>query len=262
MKKLLLCVLLLNLSIYSYSQRTSYDFNSFIKDTVLETKRVFVSPYNANLKTSGLIISPILVSYAIDEKIRDVARRNQTRALDTILNRTLKNSGNGGYDILLIGGYYTTARILNNDYMVDTSFLLAESFLVANMYGTVIKSIVGRSRPYTEEGNSKFRPFNRKTAHTSFPSGHTVSAFSIASVFARRSDSTTIKILSYSLAGSVFIQRIYEDKHWSSDVVFGAILGTLIGNDIVNNFNKKAISSSASFSVIPTGDGILLAFNF
>jgi membrane-associated phospholipid phosphatase len=71
--------------------------------------------------------------------------------------------------------------------------------------------------------------FNFKTPRTSFPSGHTVSAFSVASVYAYSYDSLAVKATAYGLASLVALQRVYADKHWASDVFFGAALGTAVG---------------------------------
>src|SRR3990167_9581805 len=91
-------------------------------------------------------------------------------------------------------------------------------------------------------------PFRFKSARTSFPSGHTVSAFSLASVFAARSESRAVKVMVYSLASSVALQRVYADKHWASDVLAGAALGTAVGRWVAA---KKEKSGSSSVLLLP-----------
>ena len=54
----------------------------------------------------------------------------------------------------------------------------------SNAVGSVVKYAAGRSRPYAGNGKRTFKPFIFKSYSTSFPSGHTVSAFAVASVYA------------------------------------------------------------------------------
>jgi membrane-associated phospholipid phosphatase len=58
-------------------------------------------------------------------------------------------------------------------------------------------------------------------------------AFAVASVVAAHDGRLWVGALSYGLAGSVGFARIHEDAHWASDVLAGAILGTVVGNAVV-----------------------------
>ena len=64
---------------------------------------------------------------------------------------------------------------------------------------------------------------------TSFPSGHTMSAFAIYTLIALWSKHTTIKILCLLTATLVAISRIYLVQHFLKDVLAGLVLGYLIG---------------------------------
>lgn len=68
-----------------------------------------------------------------------------------------------------------------------------------------------------------------KTANTFFPSGYTTSVFAVASVFARRSNFPWVGAGAYSLAFGTPLERVYDDKHWASDVLAGAVLGIAVG---------------------------------
>jgi membrane-associated phospholipid phosphatase len=39
-----------------------------------------------------------------------------------------------------------------------------------------------------------------------------------------------VPVVSYSVASLVGLSRIYDNKHWITDVVAGAAIGTLVGN--------------------------------
>jgi membrane-associated phospholipid phosphatase len=58
------------------------------------------------------------------------------------------------------------------------------------------------------------------------PSGHTIAAFSIATVFARRyGNHRWVPFVAYGLAGVVGFSRMTLSAHFASDVFMGAALG-------------------------------------
>jgi hypothetical protein len=78
-----------------------------------------------------------------------------------------------------------------------------------------------------------------KMSYDAFPSGHTATAFSIATVFATQySDIKAVPILCYSAATAVGISRLTEHEHWASDVFVGALIGYLSGKQVVQNFRR------------------------
>lgn len=184
------------------------------------------------------IIGTGAVLYTQDEKIRDYVQDRQSSTFDGI-SPIAEKFGNGLYDLGFLAVFGGTGYLLENEKMQETAFLSFESFIVANTVGTVVKSGAGRTRPNEDEGNTKFKPFSFDSAHTSFPSGHTTSAFSIASVFAEEYDNPLIDATAYGLASAVAFQRMYDDKHWASDVFAGAVLGTAVGKSVVYLHKNK-----------------------
>jgi membrane-associated phospholipid phosphatase len=62
-------------------------------------------------------------------------------------------------------------------------------------------------------------------------------------------------LLSYGLASIAGLSRIYDDKHWASDVLLGAALGTVVGKTIVKLNEQRRAGSRVS--VVPLlGEGI------
>ncbi len=60
----------------------------------------------------------------------------------------------------------------------------------------------------------------------SFSSGHTATAFSIATIIANEyGNQPLVPPLSYSLAFLAGWSRMNDNKHWASDVIFGAAIG-------------------------------------
>ena len=90
----------------------------------------------------------------------------------------------------------------------------------------------------------------------SFPSGHTAAAFAVAPVLARRFG-WVAAIPAYALAASTAMGRMEDRKHYLSDVVFGAAVGTAIGVAISGD---RPLKSSWNLALSPTGVGITARF--
>ena len=125
------------------------------------------------------------------------------------------------------------------------------------------KVIVGRARPYVGEGAYSFQPFSFSDSNwNSFPSGHTASAFAAASVLSHWADNTFVSVFMYSSATLTAYARMYEGKHWLSDVLVGGALGYLAGRWSINRGKAKrqtALNDEFIFAT-PRSVGIFVRF--
>ncbi|MFA9388231.1 MAG: phosphatase PAP2 family protein [Prolixibacteraceae bacterium] len=159
------------------------------------------------------------------------------------------------YPAIIAGALLLKGIVYKDNYSVETSLIAAESYLLTGMLAQVVKSTAGRNRP-NDEGTTHPDEWTGPFFHgNSFFSGHTSTAFSVASVFAYRYKETTwVPILSYSLATLCGMQRIYDNRHWASDVFMGAAVGTATGILLCKQWEKKSIKFYPTF--VPKGAGI------
>lgn len=129
----------------------------------------------------------------------------------------------------------------------ETGEMMGEALLLADASSFVIKEASGRGRPITTNAKGDFKPFGFKNNYDSFPSMHTSSSFALASVLSATTDNIPAKLLYYSAATFVGFSRMYQNKHWASDVVLGAAIGELCG-DVVIRYHV----SSTKYSIVPT----------
>jgi membrane-associated phospholipid phosphatase len=131
--------------------------------------------------------------------------------------------------------FYALGLVRKDSYATQSSRLAAESVADAEILAWVFKTGTGRLRPgaIAPGGNyadSWFESYSSPLAgHGSFPSGHTIAAFSVATVFARRyGNHRWIPCVAYGAAGLVGFSRITLQAHYPSDVFAGAAFGYVI----------------------------------
>ena len=174
--------------------------------------------YSINNNPSNLILIGGLLGSGIstkyDDKIQEVYQGK-------ILGKSAAKLG----DYWGIAGQFI---ILSRLKLGSDEFNYATSAIIANglcTYG--IKFITGRVRP---DGA------NRR----SFPSGHTSSSF-LAATIADDLYGSKIGVPAYLLAGLTGLSRIHDNKHYLSDVIFGAGLGIALGKGFGNDAQKKTL---------------------
>jgi hypothetical protein len=84
--------------------------------------------------------------------------------------------------------------------------------------------VVGRHRPDPYREPLEFRPFSSEEQWHSFPSAHTVHAFSIATGVADEVRNPWVSAIAFGTAAVVGTQRVYTSAHWTSDVTASAVL--------------------------------------
>ena len=80
-----------------------------------------------------------------------------------------------------------------------------------------------------------------------WPSGHTSSSFTVASVL-HEFYGLKVGLPAYAVAGLVGWRMMDDGDHWASDVVFGAVLGWVVGHTVARNHEGPEL---AGFEVTP-----------
>lgn len=124
---------------------------------------------------------------------------------------------------------------------LKTMRLMVESYAASALISSSVKVILGRDRPYADNGPRVFHPFrfDSKASEVSFPSGHTTTIFAMMTVLAKQYPSALVKIGAYTFATSVACQRMLYRKHWGSDVIAGAAIGYWVGSYLVRKNNTR-----------------------
>jgi membrane-associated phospholipid phosphatase len=113
-----------------------------------------------------------------------------------------------------------------------------------------MKFLLGRTRPADNQGSSQYDPFH---INGSMPSFHVTQAFTAASVLAEHWDNPWVSALAYGAATTVGWARINQDKHWLSDAVLSAAIGTAVGKAVVF-LNRQRRNSPVSVVPLVSGE--------
>jgi membrane-associated phospholipid phosphatase len=144
--------------------------------------------------------------------------------------------------IVFGGSLYAVGVIVRKRSVADLGWHTLEALAVSGQITSLLKGAFGRSRPYASDGNARDFDFGGgfgSATRRSFPSGHTSMAFTLASVVTEETSHRwprahrVVATIAYASAAGVGLARMYNDKHWASDVALGAAIGTLSGRFVV-----------------------------
>jgi len=198
-------------------------------------------------------------SAVLDADMRTLMQRN-TATADGLSNAAV-TYGDGWFAAGLTAGLYGTGLVIRDTWLRETAVLAGTAIIVSTIFTRVIKPLVGRARPYVNAGNGTFRMFTLQDDYNSFPSGHTVAAFSLSAVLAARIDHPLATIGLYGLACLTALSRVYTDEHWFSDVVFGGIFASAVGRSLVVWHEGRELDQQ-SFRILPGPDRIFMVYTF
>lgn len=224
-----------------------YYFNKYLTDS----KAIVTSPFRWKQKDwikFGVITSSVAATVLADQSVADFSQKYRSTELDYLSNNFLEPF-DAEYSAMLMGGFMGHGLLFRNTKSVSTGLLLAESYSLAMIFVRIPKNLIGRKRPDAwplSTPSDWDGPFHG----VSFPSGHTTASFAIASVIANQyRDHKWVPVTAYSIATLAGLSRIYENRHWLSDVVAGAAIGTLVGNLVSHR------TSNSKLTIVPFRNG-------
>ena len=204
--------------------------HEFFKNILKDQKAIWTSPLHLDRKDTKWLI-PAVVGFGslitTDRITGDemLETDNQVR-----LSRAVSYGGSLYGLGAFVGTFYFIGRATNNDRARETGILSAEAMLDSGIVSGALKGISQRGRPQSGRDRSEF--FD---SGNSFPSGHSIEAWSVATIVAHEySQSRAVQIAAYGLASAVSIARFTGHKHYLSDVVVGSAMGYGIGRYVFN----------------------------
>jgi membrane-associated phospholipid phosphatase len=225
--------------------------SDYAKGYVTDAGKILASPLNWNSDDwvkAGLIIGATSGIYFADTDIKNFSQRNQSQIGDTfaVIGNTI---GNPLYSLPPLGLFYLYGHINEDPKARRASLLTVESIAISGALTLAIKQTGQRSRPFTGSASTTWDGPGFQNSDPSFPSLHTTTAFSIASVFAEEyGNNPYVPPIAYGLATLSGLSRIYDNKHWASDAFFGAAIGYFVGKAVVS---YHTVLSNSAVKIMP-----------
>jgi membrane-associated phospholipid phosphatase len=187
--------------------------------------------------------SKISFIYANDStsKIHQNKNSFDSNCIDVKLFRTINNSRANFKDavipvidqtmlltsLILPPSLYLYGLTKKDNYLENTGFLLAISEITNSALTFSIKIMVNRPRPYATLKNV-YHKEKAKIDKYSFPSGHTSTTFCISTLIALRyPEYPQFYVPLYAWSILIGYGRMYLGMHYPSDVLGGAVVGSL-----------------------------------
>ncbi|MBS1913688.1 MAG: phosphatase PAP2 family protein [Bacteroidetes bacterium] len=161
---------------------------------------------------------------------------------------------------IVAGGLYLTGIVFDRPGVRRSGRHVVQSILYASVITVTLKTILGRHRPMLNQGPFVYSGPTVNDDFNSLPSGHTTLAFALSSTLAADIDNTWASIGLYGVATLTAASRIYADRHWFSDTILGAVIGTACGYGVVHLHDPD--SKQTGLLLYPTINGIGATYRF
>lgn len=168
-----------------------------------------------------------------------------------------------GAEVATVGGIFITGLATDNVHAKDTGVAAARGVADAVILYGVMKPIFARQRPGTNSNEGNF--FSGNWTSGSFPSGHSMFNWTIASVVAHEYPKWPVALAMYGLATASSTARVTAGMHFPSDVVAGGLMGFLIGRYVAHQNNHlpgDAPSQTRSSKLTRVEDAVLSHVTF
>jgi membrane-associated phospholipid phosphatase len=164
--------------------------------------------------------------------------------------RAITNIGRSNWMLIPTGVAIALALVLRNRHVgfrnsagygliASTVGFVFVSVGGAGLIANVAKNIIGRARPtlFDSVGALDFKPFAFDPDYASLPSGHATNIFAFATVIGMLWPRG--RVLLYTLAVWIAASRVFIGQHYFTDVVLGALLGTVFPYFVRDRFAAR-----------------------
>ena len=173
-------------------------------------------------------------SSGADDRMEKDIRHNAFIPED--MDRMIEVVGGPGFHFGVAGLWYMIAAEQGNEQGLEQSWTMLKALSVTGAWTLTLKLAVNNDTPNGME--------------LAWPSGHTSSSFTVASVL-DEFYGPGVGIPAYLGAGFVGYRMMESGDHWPSDVLFGAVLGYIVGHHVAGKDKQATVGG---FKVIPFAD--------
>jgi PAP2 superfamily len=213
-----------------------------VKRTLEDQKELYRAPFKpSNFKWDALVLGGTAALLATDRHIE----KHIGNAHYTFYQATsdVAIAGLGA----TLGGVWIWGIKGDHQHAKETGVLELETLVNTFLIYTPMQLVAARQRPGEGNGNGDF--WKHHNINTSFPGGHAMFTFAMATVVSHEYRQKWVQALAYSAASIVTVTRFMARDHWSSDMFAGAALGIGIGAHVFHAHCNPDLSDSCKHHV-------------
>lgn len=216
----------------------------FLTNIFRDQRAIWTSPFHIGRGDAGWIAPLGLSTAALLATDRHSAGEmieggdNPTRLR---ISRDISQGGNFYTTGGIAATFYLIGRTTNNARARETGLLGAEALINGGLVSTALKLVSQRPRPRVDDASGEF--FDKGN---SFPSGHSTSAWSLATVIAYEygQKRPLVRFGAYGLATAVSLSRYTGRNHFLSDVLVGSAIGYGIGRYVYRTHHDTSLDTN------------------
>ena len=170
----------------------------------------------------------------VDLALYAAIARTPTPALDRAMSRLSRAAD---YSMLSIASAGVLAATGGRTGRRAAAMGLASVGVAAAFFNLVVKPLSNRSRPDRIAEQVPIARHVRMPTSTSFPSGHSATAFAFAAGVGRVLPPAAVPL--HALAAAVAYSRVHTGVHYPGDVVAGAVSGTVVAQLTTHALDRR-----------------------
>jgi membrane-associated phospholipid phosphatase len=222
----------------------------FVKNILRDQRAIWTSPFHAT-RGDAKWLAPLggaaALLFATDRRTGGEEAEGGLNPVRLKISRDISQGGSIYVTSGIAAAFYLAGRASGNARARETGLLGAEALVDSGIVVTVLKSISRRQRPPADNASGEFF-----SGGASFPSGHAVSAWSLATVVANEygHHRPLVRFGAYGLATAVSLSRFTGRNHFLSDVLVGSAIGYGVGRFVYikhhdPNLDEDSVQSSS-----------------
>jgi membrane-associated phospholipid phosphatase len=208
----------------------------FVKNLLLDQKDIWTSPIHMKRSDAKWWLLFGTATGALIATDHWTSRQLPNTNDQARFSARVSNVGAAYTVIPVTAAFYLGGILTDNAKARETGLLGAQALVDGLVVFEVLKLATERQRPLVDGGHGQF--FH---GGDSFPSGHTLAAFALASVVAHEyRNKKMVPVIAYGLATLVGAARFSARQHFASDVVAAGAIGWFIGAYVVETNQDAA----------------------
>jgi membrane-associated phospholipid phosphatase len=211
----------------------------FFKNILKDQRAIWTSPFHLKGEDAKWLVPLGVTTAALIATDRGSAGALHNDRLRLNISRDVSELGSIYGTGAIAATFYLVGRKTGNARARETGVLAGEAIINGWIVSKALKSVTERRRPRATKNSGDFF-----RGGFSFPSGHAITAWSVATVIANEyHDHRLVQVSAYGLATLVSASRFTGRNHFLSDVLVGSAIGYGIGRYIYRAHHDPALDS-------------------